>query len=166
MKKMSVLLILTALVVTGYAFSADETSKRYSGHGEVTSSDPVYSRVTIRHKPIQGLISDGETEFTVPSPALLKQINRYNLVDFTFGYTQGDILIHTIVKTGVASPKDDPLPIGQAVQGALVSTGRAAKTMTSPIPAVNQVVENAVGATTDTTEPVLENAKPEIKKTF
>lgn len=166
MKKLTPFISLTALLLTVYAFSADETLKKFTGSGEVTSVDPVYSRVTIQHKPIQGFVGGDETEFFVASQDLLKGINRYDLVDFSFEDKRGDVQITEITKTGVAAPKDDSIPLGRAVQGALVSTGEAAKTVTSPIPGVNEVVSGAFGATTDTTEPVLHDANPEVKQSF
>ena len=166
MKKSAFFIVLTALFLTAYAFSSEQPAKHFEGSGEVVSSDPVYSRVTIKHKPIQGFVGGGEAEFTVSSPSLLKEINRYDLVDFSFEDNKGDARITQITKTGVAAPKDDSLHVGQAVQGVLVSTGQVAKAVTAPIPAVNEVVGGAVGATTDTTEPILDDAKPEIKKSF
>jgi Cu/Ag efflux protein CusF len=166
MKKQAALITLTALFLASYAFSADQAAKQFNGSGEVVSSDPVYSRVTIKHKPIQGFVGGVETEFVVASPAILKEINRHDLVDFSFEDSKGNIQITKITKTGITAPKNDSLPIGQAVQDVLVGTGHVAKVVTSPIPAVNEVVSGAVGATTDSTEPVLEDAKPEIKKSF
>ncbi|OGW82513.1 MAG: hypothetical protein A3C47_04050 [Omnitrophica bacterium RIFCSPHIGHO2_02_FULL_51_18] len=162
MKKTVSFLTLTTLFLSGYVFSAETLE----GNGEVISSDPVYSRVTIKHKPIQGFVGGNETEFLVTSPGLLKGINRHDLVDFTLVDPKGDVRITKITKTGAAQPKDEAFAVGQAVQDVLVTAGQAAKAVTAPIPAVNQVVSGAVGAATDTTEPVLEDAGPEIKKSF
>lgn len=166
MIKKSVFLLLTALFLSTYAFCADQTPKQFEASGEVVSSDPVYSRVTIKHKPISGFVSDEQTEFVVHSPDLLKNINRYDLVDFSFEERNGDVQITKIMKTGATGPKDDSVPLGRAVQDVLVTTGQAAKAVTAPIPAVNQLVGGTVNATTDTTEPVLKDAKPEVKKSF
>ncbi len=166
MRKEAFFFTLTALFLTSYAFSGDSAPKQFEGSGEVVSSDPVYSRVTLKHKPIEGFVGGDETEFVVASPKLLKEINRHDLVEFTIEDKKGDVRITKITKTGVATPKRDSLPLGEAVQDVLVKTGQAASTVTAPIPGVGQVVSGAAGATTDTTEPILEQAKPEVKTRF
>lgn len=143
-----------------------DSTKRYETKGEVTSADPLYGRVTIQHDAIKGFASAGQTEFSVESAALLKNIARGDLVNFTLVDQKGDVRVSQLVKTGVAPPKDDRLKVGQAVQDVLVATGEVAKTVTSPIPPAHGVVSGAVGATTDTTGAVLKDATTEVKQKF
>ena len=138
----------------------------YQGSGEVTSVDPLYSRVTIQHGAIKNFEGDTETEFFVQSPDLLKGFAKRDLVDFTLVNEKGDVRIEKITKTGQAPLKDDSVPLGRAVQGALVSTGEAVKTVSSPIEPAHEVVSGAVGATTGATDTVLHDANPDVKKKF
>ena len=166
MKKRTALISLTALFLTAYAFSSNESTKQYEGSGEVVSSDPVYSRVTIQHKSIKGFVGGDETEFVTATPGLLKGINRYDLVDFSFEDNRGNVEITKITKTGVAAPKEDSLPLGEAVQGVLTTTGEVAKAATAPIPAVGEAVSGAVGSSGDAPRPVAGESGPEVKRSF
>ena len=123
--------------------------------------------MTIKHGAIKGLSGDAETEFFVTSPELLKGIAKRDLVDFVILEEKGETRIEKLKKTGEAPPQDDRSELGKAMQGALVSTGEAAKTVTSPVMPVHEVVSGAVGATTDTTGAVLDEAEiPEVKRKF
>lgn len=146
--------------------SSADASKRYETKGEVTSVDPLYSRVTLQHDAIKGFAGAGETEFTVESADLLKKIARGDLVNFTLVDKKGDVRVSQLTKTGVAPPKDDRLKVGQAVQDVLVATGEVAKTVTTPIPPAHGVVSGTVDAATDTTGAVLKDATTEVKKKF
>ena len=154
------------LVSTPAILLAASTATRYQGSGEVTSVDPLYSRVTIQHSAITNFTGDAETEFFVQSPDLLKGIAKRDLVDFTLVNEKGDVRIEKITRTGEAPSKDDSVPLGRAVQGALVSTGEAVKTVSSPIAPAHEVVSGAVGATTGATDTVLHDANPDVKKKF
>ena len=140
--------------------------KELSGSGEVLSVDPVYDRITIKHGPVKGLASYGETEFFVSSKDILKGVSTGDLIDFTLTDDKGDTRVSAISRTGHAPEKDDRLPVGQAVQDVLEATGEVAKTVTSPIAPAHEVMSGAVGATTDTTGAVLKDAKPEVKEKF
>ncbi|MGH7198165.1 MAG: hypothetical protein ACREH5_05450, partial [Candidatus Omnitrophota bacterium] len=87
---------------------------------------------------------------------LLKGLSKRDLVDFTIEEKKGEALITKITKTGQAPPKEEKTELGKAVQGALVSTGEAVKTVASPIPPAHEVVSGAVGATTTATGAVME----------
>lgn len=139
--------------------------KRLEGKGEVTSVDPVYSSVTIKHGAIKGFAGDGRTEFAVVSADLLKSINKADLVDFTLVDEKGDVRIEKIVRTGQAVHEKEA-GMGKVVQDVLVGTGEVAKGITSPIEPVHQVVGAAVGATTDTTGALLNDADTQVKKKF
>ncbi len=145
---------------------AAPTEKHYQGSGEVTSVDPLYSRITIKHGPIKNFVGDEETEFFVSSTDILKGIAKRDLVDFSLVDVKGDVRVEKITKTGEAPIKEEGLPLGQAVQGALVATGEAAKTVTSPITPAHEVVSGTVGATTGATDEVLRDANPDVKKKF
>lgn len=145
---------------------AASRDSRVQGSGEVTSIDPMYGRVTIKHGPIKGFIANAESEFSVRPSDLLKDIHPRDLVDFTVVDEKGDVCIEKITKTGTAPEKDDTLPLGRVVQDTLVATGEAAKTITSPITPAHDVVSGAVGATTGATDEVLHDASPEVKKKF
>ena len=140
-------------------------AKRIEAKGEVTSVDPVYSSVTIKHGAIKGFAGDGSSDFTVVSADLLKAINKSDLVDFTLVDEKGDVRIEKIVRTGQAVPEKEP-GMGKVVQDVLVGTGEVAKGITSPIEPAHQVVSGAVGATTDATGSLLNDADTQVKKKF
>ncbi len=167
MKKMLVLALFFLVVFIASAFAAEQKNTRFEASGEVVSSDPLYGRVTIKHGAIKGLSGDAETEFFVTSPELLKAINKRDLVDFVIVDEKGETRIEKLTKTGQAPIREERSELGKALQGALVSTGEAAKTVSSPVMPVHEVVSGAVGATTDTTGAVLEDAEiPEVKRKF
>lgn len=167
MKKAKVFFLLFFLTVCMQAWALDAQQKNYEGSGEVTSVDPLYSRVSIKHSPIKGFRGGPETEFFVSSSDILKTIHPRDLVDFTITEAKGEAMISKMTITGQAPIKDDRLQVGKAVQEVLVATGEVAKTVTGPLPPANQVVSGAVGATTDTTGSVLEEADgAELKTKF
>lgn len=164
MKKQSFFL-LTGLLISfsllpAPAFSAPKATE---AKGEVVSSDPVYSSVTIKHGAIKGYGAD-ETIFSIDS-ALLKNINRYDLVDFTIVDNKGDVRVTKITKTGVAIPEKEA-GMGQVVQDVLVGTGEVAKGITTPIEPVHQVVGGTVDATTGATGSLLSEADNKAKTKF
>ena len=167
MKKTVLLLIITFAGFTSAALFAAENVKRFEGRGEVTSADPLYGRVTIKHGLIKGFVGGEETEFFLASPGLLKGINKRDLVDFTVAETNGDTRLEKITKTGEAPPKEENQAVNNAVRDILTATGEAAKTVASPIAPAHEVVSGGVDATTGTTDAVLDNATlPETKKKF
>ena len=164
MKRTSLILLLF-LFTAGLVYAGQKLT-RFETKGEVTSVDPLYSRITIKHTAIKGYSGDGEAEFFVSSPDLLKGISKGDLVTFSIADEKGDTWIDKISKTGVAAVKDEPTPLGRAVQEVLVTTGEVAKTVSSPIAPAHEVVSGAVGATTQATDSVLHDATPEVKKKF
>ena len=158
MKKFFSLFSFIFLLSTTLAFSADDKTKQFNGHGEVTSVDPLYSRITIRHEAIRGFSGSAETEFFVSSPALLKSIQKRDLVDFVIVEKNKSAQIEKITKTGQAPIHEEKLEVGKAVQGVLVATGEVAKSVTTPIPPAHEVVSGTVGAATSTTGAVLDEA--------
>lgn len=164
MKKTSLILVL--LLFTASQGYADQKLTRFETNGEVTSVDPLYSRITIKHPAIKGFSGDTETEFFVSSADLLKGVSKGDLVDFVITDEKGDARIEKIKKTGVAPVKDDSTSLGRAVQGALVTTGEVAKTISSPIAPAHEVISGTVGATTGATDNVLHDAAPDVKKKF
>src|SRR3989338_7587743 len=131
---------------------------RYRSNGEVTSVDGLYSRRSRAQPASRGWSGDTTPECTVRSKNLLKDIHRFDLVDFEFVDEQGEASIDQIKKTGVALPKEEGLPVGKAVQGALESAGQVAKGVTGPVTPVNEVVSAAADATTGATGSVLNEA--------
>ncbi len=164
MKK--VFVILSFLFFTPSILLAVSKETFYEGTGEVTSVDPLYSRVTIKHGAIKNFEGDAETEFFVQSPDLLKGITKRDLVSFRLVNEKGDVRIEKITKTGEAPLKDDSVPLGRVVQGVLVSTGEAVKTVSTPLAPAHEAVSGAVDATTDATDSVLHDASPEVKQKF
>ncbi len=139
--------------------------KRIEAKGEVSSVDPVYSSVTIKHGAIKGFAGDGSTDFTVVSADLLKSINKSDLVDFTIVDDRGDVRIEKIVRTGQAVHQKEP-GMGKVVQDVLVGTGEVAKGITSPIEPAHQLVSGTVDATTGATGSVLNDADNKVKTEF
>ncbi len=167
MKKISLLTAIFLFSMTAASLAgAEQAIREFEGSGEVISSDPLYSRVTIRHDAIKGFTGDLEEEFFVSSSDLLKDISKRDIVDFTIVEEKGDARITKITKTGEAPKHEEKLEIGKAVQGALVTTGEVAKTLTSPITPAHEVVSGATDATTGATGALLEDATTEVKKEF
>lgn len=155
--------ILSALTCSFAAFAAES---RIEGKGEVVSVDPMLKRITIKHGVIKGFSAAGETSFLVKSESDLKGLSRYDLVSFTVAADKDNERIDFIIKTGVADPGPDGLPVGKAIQDVLEATGGAAKAVTSPIPPAHTVVSGAVDGTTNATGAVLEDATTEVKAKF
>jgi Cu/Ag efflux protein CusF len=157
MKKIAIFVLFSALLAGTAVHAADPLKTRtLESKGEITSVDPLYGRVTIHHGAIEGFSGDAETEFVVSSGALLKGLSKRDLVDFTIEEKKGEALVTKITKTGQAPLKEDKAELGKAVQGALVSTGEAMKTVASPVPPAHEMVSGAVGATTTVTGAVVE----------
>ena len=165
MKK--ILFLAGFLLFTGsLVLAADGKIRHFDAKGEVTSVDPLYSRITIKHGAIKDFAADGDTEFVVASSDLFRGINNHDLVDFSVIEEKGEARLEKITKTGEAPLRDDRLPVGKAIQDVLVATGETAKTVTSPIAPAHEVVSGAVNATTDTTGQVLDDASTEVKQKF
>ena len=141
------------------------TPKQFKGNGEVTSVDPFYGRITIKHGAIKDFSGDGETEFIVSVGSLLKEINKRDLVDFTIQDDRGDVRLVEIKKTGVAPIEENP-KLGKVVQDVLVGTGEVVKGVTDPLPPAHEVVSGAVGATTSVTGAVLPGVDNQSKQKF
>lgn len=157
MKKTFVFLAAAAWLVANppTVFAGPSKSNQYEAKGEITSVDPLYHRITIKHGMIKGLSGADETEFFVRSNDLLKNIHRRDLVEFTLTEQKGEVLVDKLVKTGVAEPVEET-KVGQVVQDVLVGTGEVAKGITSPIAPAHEVMSGAVDATTTATGSVLE----------
>ena len=165
MKKAYFLITLFSFLAVPAAFSA-ESVRHFSGSGEVTSVDPLYSRITIQHSAIKDFAGDTETEFVVVSADLLKNISKNDLVDFEFTDNKGDVKIEKITRTGQAPPKQEGIPVGKAVQDVLVGTGEVVKGVTQPITPVHDAAGSTLDATTGATGSVLNDANPDVKKKF
>jgi Cu/Ag efflux protein CusF len=166
MKKTVFFLVSLFLLSSASGVFADSKKTEFKTGGEVVSVDPLYGRITLKHKAIQGFAGEGETEFFVSSNELLKGLSKRDLVDFTVIEKRGDTKVTEIKKTGTAPEADNRLLVGKAVQDVLVATGEVAKTVSSPIEPAHQVVSGTVGATTEMTGSVLNDASPEVKKKF
>ena len=161
----AVLLVSLVLALFCFSQSAFAQTKSFNGSGEVTSVDPLYSRVTIKHSAIKGFSGDTTTEFAVASADLLKNLSDRDLVAFTVTDNHGDVKIEKIIKTGVAA-EEEKTNLGTVAQDVLVGTGEVAKGVTQPLQPVHEVVSGAVGATTGATGSVLEGADGEGKTKF
>ena len=165
MKKALIFSLISFLLFCHSSFAANSKVEQFHGSGEVLTVDPVYSQVTIRHDAIKDFAADSDTEFFVSSPELLKNIRTGDLVDFDFADNQGDVKINKIQKTGEASPKNDNMPLGQAVNDVLHGVGDVVKEVTQPIPPVHEVDKGATGVT-DAGGDALTGASPEVKNKF
>lgn len=162
--KRAFFLLLAAAILMSNPLAA-HASGTYEGEGVVESADPLYQRITIRHGAIKGFAGEGTTEFVVADTALIRNLSRRDLVKFTVNDQNNDASITAIEKTGVEPPAE-PSKLGQIVHETLVVTGGVAKEITKPLPPAHEVVSGAVGATTDTTGAVLDNAAPDSKSEF
>ena len=166
MKKSHLFCVFSVLCVTMISsVAAFAESKHFEGKGEVTSVDPLYSRVTIKHDAIKGFAGDTETEFFVSSATLLNNLGNRDLVEFSITDNNGDVQINKISKVGVAV-KEEESTLGKVAQDVLMGTGEVAKGVTQPLQPVHDVVSGAVGATTDATGSVLEGADGQGKTKF
>ena len=152
---------LGLLLTTSFLYAQ---TRRIEANGEVTSVDPFYSSVTLKHGAIKNFAGDGETAFAVDS-TLLKNINVRDLVDFTIVDEKGDVRLEKITKTGVAEPEKEA-KMGQVLQEVLVGTGEVAKGITTPIEPAHQVVSGTVDATTGATGSLLSDADNKVKTKF
>ncbi len=140
--------------------------KHFEGKGQVTSVDPIYSHVTIKHGAIKGFSEPTETEFLVSSPDLLKKLEKRDLVDFQIVDNKGNVEIDKIVKTGQAPQENEDLTVGKVLQEALVGTGNVVKGVTAPLAPANEIVSGAVDGTTQATGSALEDIGPNTKNKF
>ncbi len=157
MKKILLLILSASLIYAPAAFAKDGN---YKASGEVVSVDPVYSRITIAHDPIKGFSGDSQTEFTVKSNDLLKDISTLDTVDFEVEASNGEANITKLTKTGHAAPRPDGIPVGQAAQDVFEGAGNIVKTVASPIAPLSEVTNATADATTNTTGSVLNETKP------
>ena len=155
-------LICASLILTPNAFAE---AKHFEGKGEVTSVDPLYSRISIKHGAIKGFAGDSTTDFPVASTKLIENLSNRDLVEFSLTDNRGDVQIDKITKVGVAE-KVEESSLGKIAQDVLVGTGEVAKGVTQPIQPVHEVVSGAVGATTGATGTVLEGSDGEGKSKF
>lgn len=160
MKKVYALGVLALLFLGVWAFSEPQGAKNVEAGGQVIEVEPLRSSIIIEYKGV-------ETQFNVASKDLLKDLSKRDLVDFTFTEDKNGQTIVKIIKTGEAPPKEEKLELGKAVQDVLVGAGETAKFITSPVQPAHEAVSGAVGATTDTTGAVLNDASlPETKTEF
>ncbi len=166
MKKTCLLLIAGAFFNGTVLLASIAEPKTYQGKGEVRVVSPVFSRISIKHEAIKGFSEAGETEFTVTSRDLLANLSRADAVDFEVVDISGDVKIRKITKTGIVPPADNRLPVGKAVQEVLEGTSQVVSGVTQPIEPANQVASGVMGATTNATGAVLDEASPDVKKDF
>ena len=165
MKKVLLFSFISFLSIVLPATAAESKARQFHGTGEVLTVDPVYSQVTLRHKAIKDFSGDRDSEFFVKSADLLKSIEKGNLVEFDLTDTKGDVKIDKIQKTGVAPPKSEGVPLGQAVHDVLEDTGNVVKSVTEPLPPVHEVAKGATSVT-DATGDALQEGDPELKSKF
>ena len=162
MKKTAVFTFIS-LFLTSATLHAAKDVRHFQASGEVVTVDPVYSQITIEHPAIRDFSSGGQTQFYVSSADLLKGLAKRDLVDFEFTDNKGDVKIDKITKTGMAPPKQEGIPVGQAVQGVLQGTGEVVKTVTSPIPPVSEALGGAVDSTASATDPKVKDGEVKQK---
>ena len=165
MKRASFYFLFLSFFISLPSHAAESQARQFHGSGEVITVDPVYSQVTIQHQAIKGFSGDRESEFFVQSPDMLKNIQKGDLVEFDLTDNKGDVKIEKIQKTGVAQPKNEGTPLGQAVQGVLEGTGNVVKTVTEPIAPVHEVAKGATSVT-DAAGEALKDDAPEVKNKF
>ena len=165
MKKATISLLFFLLLNVSYGHTA-ESARQFKGNGEVVTVDPVYSQITILHGAIKGFAQDSSTQFYVTDAAHLKNITKGDLVDFDLTDTKGDVKITKIMKTGVASPKENGIPIGQAVRETLQGTGQVLGAITSPLPPVSDAIHGAMNSTADVANPEITDGELKQKASF
>ena len=166
MKKFIFYLVFSFLFISVPSFAADAKARQFHGSGEVLTVDPMYSQVTIQHTTIKDFSGGGDGDFYVSDAAMLKGIQKGDLVEFEITDNKGDMKINKITKVGTAPPKRDSTPVGQALQEMLQGTGEVVKGVTSPIAPAHDVAGGVMDATTDATGNVLNEQSPEAKTKF
>ena len=165
MKKVLLFSFISSLSIVLPALATSAQVRQFHGEGEVLTVDPVYSRITIQHKAIKDFSGDRDSEFFVKSADLLKGIQTGDLVEFDITDDKGDVKIDKIQKTGIAPPKSDDVPLGQAVHDVLEGTGNVVKGVTEPLPPAHEVAKGATSIT-DATGDALKEGDPELKSKF
>ncbi len=105
MKKTTALALFFLLLNLSNSHAASST-RHFEGYGEVLSVDPITSQITIQHRSIKGLEGSGDTQFYVSDAAMLKGIEKHDLVEFDLVEIKGDLKIEKLEKTGVALPRE------------------------------------------------------------
>ena len=166
MKKVIFYLVFSLVFISSQSFAADAKTRRFHGSGEVMTVDPLYSQLTIEHTLIKDFSGGGDGQFYVSDAAMLKNIQKGDLVEFDITDDKGDVKITKIAKVGTAPPRNDSTPVGQALQDMLQGTGEVVKGVTSPIAPAHDVAGGVMDATTDATGNVLNDKSPEAKTKF
>ncbi len=166
MKKYLFGIVFSALLLhSTSAFALDK--KTIEAKGEIVSTSPISSSVTIKHGVIKGFSDAGETNFVVASKDLLNNLSRFDLVNFTIVDDKGNAQIEKISKTGVAEPEKNGLAIGEAARDVLKATSETASFVTSPIPPAQGLVNDTVGAVANGTGEAVQDASvPNTKNKF
>ena len=162
--KKTAISVLFLLIFNISLCHAGERVRHFDAYGEVLSVDPISSQFTVRHRGIKGLEGSGDTQFYVTDAAMLKGIEKHNLVELDLVETRGDLKVEKITVTGQALPQEEGVPLGQAVQDTLQGTGQVLKTLTSPLPAVSDAVGGAADSTADAADPRIKDG--EVKQTI
>ena len=165
MKKALIFSFILLFLFCRPLFAEDFKTHQFHGSGEVLTVDPVYSQITIEHAPIKDFSAGNDSEFFVQSPEMLKGIQKGDLVEFDITDNKGDVKIEKITKTGVAPPKSEGTPLGQAVHDVLQGTGDVVKGVTEPIAPVHEVAKGAT-TVTDATGDAFKESSPENKAKF
>ena len=162
MKKTTALVLFLLLLNLSNSYAADST-RHFEGYGEVLSVDPISSQITIQHRAIKGLEGSGDTQFYVSDAAMLKGIEKHDLVEFDLVEIKGDLKIEKLEKTGVALPREEGIPLGQAVHDTIQGTGQVLKTVTSPLPAVSDAVGGASDSAASAADPRIQDGEVKQK---
>ena len=162
MKKALFYFLFLSLFIAPSSYAAE--AKTFHGSGEVVTTDPLYSRITIDSGAIKGYSAGGKNEFIVSSASLLKNLSARDLVEFDITENKGGSEITKITKTGVAEEKDERSPISKAAGDLLSGTGQAVKTVTTPITPVGAAFGEVIGSTTEATGNLVSEAKTDAGK--
>jgi len=165
MKKTLFYFLFLILFISVSGEAKDSGVRQFHGSGEVLTVDPVYSQVTIQHSAIKDFSGDRSSEFFVNNAALLKGIQTGDLVEFDIVDTKGEMKIEKITKTGIAPPKSEGTPLGQAVHDVLQGTGEVVRGVTEPLPPAHEVAKGVTTAT-DATGDALKETGTESKTKF
>ena len=107
----------------------------------------------------------GDTGIVLRMPTLDENQHQTAVKALRDAFEKGDVKIEKIEKTGVAPPKDEGTPLGQAVHDVLRGTGNVVKGVTEPIAPVHEVAKGAARVT-DATGDALREDGTEVKNKF
>ena len=97
------LILISLFLMPRFSFAVEEP-KIFHSYGVVTAVDPIFYRITIKHKPIKGFPSEETSVFIVATKSLIDGIAPRDIVHFSISDQHGDVRLIEIKKTATTPP--------------------------------------------------------------